>query len=293
MIYHRVCNYINITGITSGTGTAYSSGAPEFTPGFRGVRVTQSLVLCLCFVVRCLFFFFCPLCCLSFFDLRILITSLWYLQTHLSTHDVFQEQSKIKWKSLGERYPKGPSKDSKLRGYDEGYSRNDVFIICVHKPVNLLMAYIWWYTWKDFHLLIRGYTGRIGQNSLRLINPTGTGKKCQMSEVTGFGIHKVLFNKECFRNTLGPCIFVECYRMLEKAGVGLHKFHCIHVSGRRVWRYQWGNQNTYIEEEQTTEWPKEKVQKNKQRSRKYTHKTTDRVTRTPLIPGVNPGAPEG
>jgi len=29
---------------------------------------------------------------------------------------------------------------------------------------------------------------------------------------------------------------------------------------RRVWRYQRGNQNLYIEEEQTTQWPKEKVQ---------------------------------
>jgi hypothetical protein len=29
--------------------------------------------------------------------------------------------------------------------------------------------------------------------------------------------------------------------------------------------YQWGNQNPYIEEEQTTQWPKEKVQKDKQR----------------------------
>jgi len=27
-----------------------------------------------------------------------------------------------------------------------------------------------------------------------------------------------------------------------------------------VWRYQGGNQNPYIEEEQTTKWPKEKVQ---------------------------------
>jgi Holliday junction resolvase RusA-like endonuclease len=34
---------------------------------------------------------------------------------------------------------------------------------------------------------------------------------------------------------------------------------------RRVWRYQRGNQNPYIEE-QTTQWPKEKVQKDKQRS---------------------------
>jgi hypothetical protein len=30
-----------------------------------------------------LYFFFWPLCCLFFFDIRILITSLWYLQTLL------------------------------------------------------------------------------------------------------------------------------------------------------------------------------------------------------------------
>ena len=50
-------------------------------------------------------------------------------------------------------------------------------------------------------------------------------------------------------------------------------------------RYQRGNQNPYIEEEQTTQWPKEKVQKDKQRSTKHTHKTKDRVTRTPLKTG--------
>jgi hypothetical protein len=43
-----------------------------------------------------------------------------------------------------------------------------------------------------------------------------------------------------------------------------------------------GNQNPYIEEEQTTQWPKEKVQTDKQRSTKHTHKTKDRVTRIPL-----------
>ena len=36
------------------------------------------------------------------------------------------------------------------------------------------------------------------------------------------------------------------------------------------------NQNPYIEKE----WPKEKVQKDKQRSTKHTHKSKDRVTRT-------------
>jgi hypothetical protein len=46
-----------------------------------------------------------------------------------------------------------------------------------------------------------------------------------------------------------------------------------------------GNQNPYIEEEQTTQWPKEKVQKNKQRSTKHTYKTKDRVTRTTKNPG--------
>ena len=36
MTYHRVCNYVYIdtTGATSGAGTAYPCGAPEFTPGF-------------------------------------------------------------------------------------------------------------------------------------------------------------------------------------------------------------------------------------------------------------------
>jgi hypothetical protein len=58
-------------------------------------------------------------------------------------------------------------------------------------------------------------------------------------------------------------------------------------------RYQRGSQNPYTEEEQTTQWPKEKGQKDKQRSTKHTYKTKDRVTRTPQKPGVNAGAPKG
>ena len=51
----------NTTGATSGTGTAYPSGASEFTPPppppvSSGVRVTRCLVLCVCFVDRCLSF---------------------------------------------------------------------------------------------------------------------------------------------------------------------------------------------------------------------------------------------
>ena len=48
-------------------------------PVFSGVHVTRSLVLCVCFVDRCLFFcifFFWPLYCLYFFDMRTLITPL-------------------------------------------------------------------------------------------------------------------------------------------------------------------------------------------------------------------------
>ena len=45
----------------------------------------------------------------------------------------------------------------------------------------------------------------------------------------------------------------------------------------------------YIEEERTTQCPKEKGQKDKQRSTKHRYKTKDRVTRTPLKTGVNSG----
>jgi hypothetical protein len=48
-------------------------------------------------------------------------------------------------------------------------------------------------------------------------------------------------------------------------------------------KIQRGNQNPYIAGEQKTQWPKEKVQKDKQWSTKHTYKTKDRVTRTPLI----------
>ena len=41
-----------------------------------------------------------------------------------------------------------------------------------------------------------------------------------------------------------------------------------------------------------TQWPRENGQKDKQRSTKHTHKTKDRVTRTPLKTGVNTGAPK-
>ena len=47
----------NLTGVTCEAGTASHSGAPEFTPVFDGVRVAQSLVLCVMFC-RSLFVLF-------------------------------------------------------------------------------------------------------------------------------------------------------------------------------------------------------------------------------------------
>jgi hypothetical protein len=68
--------------------------------------------------------------------------------------------------------------------------------------------------------------------------------------------------------------------------VDLDRIHlCFSWSLRRVWRYQRGNQNPYVEEEQTTQWPKEKSTKGQQRSTKHTYKNKAGVTRTPLKTG--------
>jgi len=70
---------------TSGARSAYRSGTPEFIPVFSGIRVTRSLVLCVCFVDYCLSF-----CTFSFCHCVVCPSSvcgfwlpLWYLQTLL------------------------------------------------------------------------------------------------------------------------------------------------------------------------------------------------------------------
>ena len=75
-----------ITSITSDCSECNHLAA---SPGFSRFRVTQFLALCVCFVDRCLSFFIWPLCCLFFFDIRILITSLWYLHTLLPQGIIF------------------------------------------------------------------------------------------------------------------------------------------------------------------------------------------------------------
>jgi hypothetical protein len=65
------------------TGTIYPSGAPAFTLSFSGVRVAQSLVLCVCFIYSCVSFCtfsfgHCVVCSSSIYGLWL---PLWYLQT--------------------------------------------------------------------------------------------------------------------------------------------------------------------------------------------------------------------
>ena len=69
----------NTAGATCGAGTAYSSGAPELTLGFSGVRVARSVVFCVMFCLSLfvsLSFSFWPLCCMSFFAFPFLNTPL-------------------------------------------------------------------------------------------------------------------------------------------------------------------------------------------------------------------------
>jgi len=79
IIYYRMCNKSNTTGVTYRAGTGYPSGGHEFTPDFSRVCVARSLafyvMLCTSLFVL-LYFFFWPLHYMSFFDLRLLITFL-------------------------------------------------------------------------------------------------------------------------------------------------------------------------------------------------------------------------
>jgi len=43
---HTYSTKTNTTGVTCREGTAHSSGAHEFIPGFSGIRIARSLVFC-------------------------------------------------------------------------------------------------------------------------------------------------------------------------------------------------------------------------------------------------------
>ena len=75
MTFHRVCNQINTTGVSSRVGTVHPSGTPTIQWGS-----CYSIFSFMCMFCRSLFvylyFVFLSLFCLSFFDLRILINLL-------------------------------------------------------------------------------------------------------------------------------------------------------------------------------------------------------------------------
>ena len=85
--------------------------------------------------------------------------------------------------------------------------------------------------------------------------------------------HRVITDDEFFK------IFKTWITLADLGYFGLpaHKdFLMILLSNHvTIRRYQRGNQNPHIAEEQTTQWPKDIVQKDKQQSTKHTHKTKD------------------
>ena len=70
--------YANVESkvVTGGAGIAYPSEAPEFAEFLAGFVLLDLWFSLWCIVDRCLSFFFWPLCCLSFSNLRIMITPL-------------------------------------------------------------------------------------------------------------------------------------------------------------------------------------------------------------------------
>ena len=93
------------------------------------------------------------------------------------------------------------------------------------------------------------------------------------------GLHQVITNMKTL-------IITQLYNVQQyEHTTSIAFWRCVVELVRRVWRYQWGSQNPWLKEEQTTQWPKEKEQKNKQRSTKHTHKTKDQVKRIPLTTG--------
>jgi hypothetical protein len=93
--------------------------------------------------------------------------------------------------------------------------------------------------------------------------------------------------QEAFPNNIFSMPISKSKLLMPRNSCILCSVYILHFKNKwsKVWRYQRGNQKPYIEEEQTTQWRKEKVQKDKQRTTKHTYKTKNRVTRTPLKTG--------
>ena len=133
LTYHRVCNQINTTGVTSGAGTAYPSGAPEFIPGFQWDSC-YSIFSFICMFCRSLFvllyFFFWPLYCLFFFDIRMLIVP---LVSSNSSYLLSQQKSLAKVQSSFQR--------NHQQNFDNLFGRHNNF--CCFTVLSLYMLYLY------------------------------------------------------------------------------------------------------------------------------------------------------
>ena len=58
MLLLTICTWSKTTDTTIETGTAYPSGASELPSVLNGFRDIRSLVFCVCFVDRCMYFVF-------------------------------------------------------------------------------------------------------------------------------------------------------------------------------------------------------------------------------------------
>jgi hypothetical protein len=130
--------------------------------------------------------------------------------------------------------------------------------------------------WQEIHLITQRQTnGRLN---------------CALMEISSFLYHHCIYKSAgwLLANKYLTTEIEGCRikHMLTRNGTKHHFTICKSYTHckikRRFWRYQRGNQ--------TMQWSKENVQKYKQRSTIHTHKTKDRVTRTPLLTGVNSGA---
>ena len=100
--------------------TANPSRAPEFTPGFIGVRVTRSLVLYVCFVDRCL-----SSCTFSFGHCVVCSSSIYGFWLPLNEYD-FCFISKLRKQSMTDWHCLSP-----VRGCASGIFSTSVSIIWV------------------------------------------------------------------------------------------------------------------------------------------------------------------
>jgi hypothetical protein len=78
VVQFSIDNYINTSGATSGAGTAYPSGAPEFIPGFQW-GLCYSIFSFMCLFCSWLFVLFLLVIVLSVLFLLVIVLSVLFL----------------------------------------------------------------------------------------------------------------------------------------------------------------------------------------------------------------------